>query len=116
MKIEELFEDWSQDSVLDKTELGDESLKIPKLHSKYYQRLVQERLILKKLEADMKQLKLGKWEFYTQGPSDESREKGWEMPAKGMILKQEVQWYMDADKDIIDVSRSEEHTSELQSH
>ena len=104
MKIEELFEDWSQDSVLDKTELGDESLKIPKLHSKYYQRLVQERLILKKLEADMKQLKLGKWEFYTQGPSDESREKGWEMPAKGMILKQEVQWYMDADKDIIDVS------------
>ena len=24
--------------------------------------------------------------------------------AKGMILKQEVQWYMDADKDIIDVS------------
>ena len=30
MKIEELFEDWSQDSVLDKTELGDESLKIPK--------------------------------------------------------------------------------------
>jgi hypothetical protein len=52
----------------------------------------------------MKQLKLDKWEFYTQGPTEETRDKGWELPAKGLILKQEMPMYMEADRDIIDLS------------
>jgi hypothetical protein len=52
----------------------------------------------------MKQLKLEKYEFYTQGPSKESQDKGWTVPAKGMILKQDLPIYMDADKDIIDLN------------
>ena len=36
MVLEEIYELWHKDSIIDKTELGDESLKIPQLHHKYF--------------------------------------------------------------------------------
>ena len=104
MKFEELFEEWKKDSEIDRTELANESLRIPKLHHKYYTVLVSERAQLKKLEAQMKQLKLSKYEFYSQGHTDESRALGWQLPAKGIILKADIPMYMEADKDIVDLS------------
>lgn len=104
MKLEDIYEEWKKDSEIDKTELGDESLKIPKLHHKYFQVYTSERLLLRKLEAEMKQLKLDKYEFYTQGPSRESQERGWDMPSRGMILKQEMPLYMEGDKHIVELS------------
>ena len=104
MKFEDIHAAWDKDSDIDKTELGDESLKIPKLHHKYYSMLVAERAVLRKLEADMKKLKLEKHEFYTQGHTEETKEKGWKLPARGMILKNDVPLYMDADQDLVDLS------------
>lgn len=104
MKIEDIFELWEKDSQIDRTELGDESLKIPQLHHKYFKIYSKERLLLRKLEADMKQLKLVKYEFYTQGPTDESHELGWIFPPAGKILKSEVSYYTEADQDIINLS------------
>lgn len=104
MKIEDIFTQWETDTQVDRTELGDEALKIPKLHHKYFQILVKEKMILRQYEADMKQLKLDKYEFYTQGPNEETKDKGWRLPAKGMILKNDLPMYMDADQDIINQS------------
>lgn len=104
MKIEDIFTQWEQDTQVDRTELGDEALKIPKLHHKYFQMLVKEKMILRQYEADLKQLKLDKYEFYTQGPNEETKDKGWRLPAKGMILKNDLPMYMDADQDIINQS------------
>ncbi len=104
MKLERIFEEWESDSVFDKTELGDESLKVAKLHHKYYRMLTQERITRRQLEADLKILKLEKHEFYTQGPSKESMDRGWVMPPIGKVIKSEVGNYMDADRDIIDIS------------
>jgi hypothetical protein len=104
MKLEEIYEEWKKDSEIDQTNLAEESIKIPKLHHKYFQVYSSEKLLLKKYEADMKALKLAKYEFYTQGPSKETQDKGWEMPARGMILKQEMPMYMEGDQDIIDMS------------
>jgi hypothetical protein len=104
MNIEEIIQLWQKDAEIDKTELGDESLKIPKLHHKYYQILITERLLLRKLESDMKQLKLNKYEFYKDGHNDETREKGWILPSKGMILKSDIPMYIDGDKDIVNLS------------
>jgi hypothetical protein len=101
MKLEEIQSLWEADSKIDRTELGDESLKIPQLHSKYFKIYSQERLVLRKLEAEMKQLRLAKHEFYTQGPTKESQDLGWELPPIGKILKSEVSVYIDADKDIV---------------
>ena len=104
MEIEEIMELWNTDTNVDRTELGDESLKIPKLHSKYYNILIKEKLSLRKLIEEMKRLKLDKYEFFTQGPSEETRDKGWRLPPKGMILKGDIPMYMDADQDIIDLN------------
>ena len=104
MKLDEIYAEWKKDSEIDMSALGDESLKIPKLHHKYFQVYSSEKLLLRKYEAELKQLKLAKYEFYTQGPSKESLERGWDMPAKGMILKQEMPMYLEGDKDIIDLS------------
>jgi hypothetical protein len=84
--------------------LAEESLKIPKLHHKYYSIYLSEKASLRKLESDLKKLKLEKYEFYTQGPTEETKAKGWKMPARGMILKADIPMYMDGDQEIIDLS------------
>jgi hypothetical protein len=104
MKLEEIYEQWDKDSSIDTTNLGNESIKIPSLHNKYFKVYTSEKLLLRKFEAEMKELKLEKYEFYTQGPTKESVEKGWSMPARGMILKQEMPMYMEGDKEIIALS------------
>jgi len=104
MKIEKIFEEWDADTDFDKTELGDEALKVSKLHHKYFRILSQERITRRSLEADLKVLRLEKFEFYTQGPSKESVERGWEMPPIGRVVKSEVNNYMEADRDIITLS------------
>ena len=57
MKLEEIFGEWEKDSKVDRTELGDVALNIPKLHHKYFKLFSHERLLLRKLEQDMKKLK-----------------------------------------------------------
>ena len=103
MKLEAIYEEWKKDSDIDKTELGDESLKIPKLHHKYFQVYTSEKLLLKKYEAEMRQLKLAKYEFYTMGPNEETP-KEWRLPPRGMVLKADIPMYMESDQDIIDLS------------
>jgi hypothetical protein len=100
MKVEEILSEWESDAQIDKTELADESLKIPKLHHKYYQILVNEKMTLKYYDIEYKKLRLQKHEFYTQGPSELSKEKGWKLPPKGLILKADIPMYMDGDEDL----------------
>jgi hypothetical protein len=104
MKIDDIYNEWEIDSQINRSELGEEALKIPKLHHKYFKIFTHERLQLRKYEAEMKQLKIEKLEFYTLGPTEESHEKGWKLPPQGKILKSEVNNYIEADKDIVNLS------------
>ena len=104
MKIEDIQNLWSQDSKIDHTELSTQALRIPSLHSKYFRIFTEERLRLRKYELDLKKLKLEKYEFYTQGPTEETRAKGWRLPPIGKVIKSEVNNYVDADDDIIQLT------------
>ena len=101
MKLDDIRNMWSLDAKIDSTELSHESLRIPSLHSKYYGIFTEERLRLRKYETDMKKLRLEKFEFYTQGPTKETLERGWTLPPVGRVIKSEVNNYIDADDDII---------------
>lgn len=101
MKIETIYEMWAEDSNIDRMDLGEESLKISSLHQKYSQIFAHEKIQLRKYEAQLKVLKLEKYEFYTQGPTQETQEKGWELPAIGKVIRSDVQQYIEADKDVI---------------
>lgn len=104
MNFESLFSEWEKDAEIDKTRLDDESLKIPKLHHKYYRYLVAEKSRLKKLEAEYKKLRLEKTEFLAQGHDEETKAKGWKLPPRGIVLKADIPMYLEADQDIIDMS------------
>lgn len=104
MTIDEILESWENDSNIDLTELDKESVSIPKLHHKYYQIYVKEKLLCKKYESEYKKLKLDKYEFYTQGHNEDTIKKGWELPAKGVIIKSDIPMYMEGDNDIISQS------------
>lgn len=104
VNFEELFTEWEKDSTIDKTKLDDESLRITKLHHKYYKFFVTEKSKFRQLENELKKLKFEKTEFYTQGHNEETRAKGWKLPAKGIIIKSDVPMYVEADPDIINIS------------
>lgn len=104
MKLDDIYQEWEKDSEINRNELGDEVLRIPKLHHKYFKIFTQERLTLRKLEFDLKQLKLEKFEFFTQGPTPEQHEKGWKLPPQGKILKSEANNYVDSDQEVIQLA------------
>jgi thymidylate synthase len=92
MNIDEIMSEWKTDSEIDVTELADESIKIAKLHQKYYEYLIKEKLLFKKNESDLKLLRLEKYEFYTQGHNEET------------LKKSEIPIYLEGDKDIINLN------------
>ena len=104
MKIEEIFSEWEVDSEIDRTRLDNDAVNTYKLHYKYHKIYTAEKLILYKRESEMKKLKFDKYEFYSQGPNEETISKGWVMPSKGMILKSDIPIYMEGDNDIIELS------------
>ena len=101
MKLEDIFAFWEQDSNINRDELDRESLNTAKLHHKYHKIYTNERLMLRKYEMDLKQLRLEKFEFYTQGPTKETMDKGWKLPPIGKILKADAGTYVDADPDVV---------------
>ena len=103
MKLDQIHEMWDIDSKIDPTELDRESLKISELHAKYFRIFNKERLVLLKFEKELTVLRKDKYEFYTQGPSDEHLKRGWTYPG-GKILKNEANIYIDSDHDVVELS------------
>ena len=104
MDLQEILDGWKVDSSIDATDLTAEGQKIYSLHSKYLDLWSRERLRLKSLELQEKTLKLEKYEFLIQGPSQETKEKGWNYPVSGKVLRQDVDLYREADKQIQELS------------
>lgn len=101
MKIEEIFDLWSEDSIIDPLNVSQSSIEIPKLHFKYYKIFSEERLLLKKYLEEKKQLILTKVEYYKGELSQEELiENKWE-PFMKRLLKTDIPQYIDADSDII---------------
>lgn len=104
MKLEDIQDQWEKDCIFDRTELGEESLKIPQLHSKYFKLFSHERLTQKKLEKQYKSLYKVKHEYYTGTISFEDLNSyGWE-PNPLKILKSDISIYLEADEDLMTIS------------
>ena len=104
MKLEEIQQQWERDSCIDRTELGEESLRIPQLHSKYYQIYSTERSMLRQLEYKMINLKRSKYEWYAGTISEEElKEKNWE-PNPLKILRSDIPMYLESDEEIVNLN------------
>jgi len=102
MQLDDILSEWRKDAEIDRTELGEEALKIPQLHSKYYNIYSKERLQLRRLESELKVLQKLKYEYYG-GTLDyeELKEQGWE-PNNLKILRADIPQYVDSDKEVIE--------------
>lgn len=119
MTLDEIYSQWEKDSKINRNDISDESIRVPELHHKYMKMLTPESLLLRKLKQEYKSLYKVKWEYYLGLLDyDTMKELGWE-PISLKILKQDVDIYLDSDKDLQTISTKiaiqEEKTSALES-
>lgn len=97
MKLEDIYTEWEKDSKIDNSDLGNESLKIPQLHYKYYKLLSMERLRKVQYENELKDLKKDLQEYYTVGLSEEDlKARGWTpypklLPKVNEVVRQHIE-------------------------
>ena len=105
---------WEQDSKLDPARLDNTSLESAKLHAKYLQLFDNARLMLKKKEIQMNELKLLKWRYYAgKMTKAEMDDLGWDYdPFHGATkpMKTELNQYIDADPDVSKLKLKVEYT------
>lgn len=112
MKLDEIQTLWGEDCNIVDDMLDEEALKIPRLHQKYYKIYTTERLLLKKLQADLKIFQQIKYEYYSGEMAQEDlNERGWE-PYPKRVLKADIPRYVDSDKDIIERTLKIAHQQE----
>ena len=101
MNIQDIYESWEQDSVFERDQLSEESIKVPQLHSKYMKILSQERMRSKVAAHDYKKLYKIKHEYYRGDIDMETlKQYSWE-PFNLKVLRQDLDMYIDQDDDII---------------
>jgi len=101
MNINEIQSMWKDDSFVDPDNLHLESLKIPQLHSKYYEIFNNILLLKKKALEDKNKLRLKKYEYYT-GKAEPEEYK--DVSQKKIRDKEHLQNCMNADEDISNAS------------
>lgn len=104
MTLDDILNEWAEDSKIDIEELHAESIRTPQLHSKYMTFLVNARVRTMKFEREYKDLRMQKKIFFMQGHNNETMEHRWVMPAKGKLTNAEVVEYLDVDEHIVNAA------------
>lgn len=98
MNINQIEEMWKEDSQIDPDNLHLESLKIPNLHSKYYE-IYNNISLLKKLEENKySELQKDKWLYYS-GKADPEVYK--QFPFDYRVLKADLDKFLNSDSELI---------------
>ena len=112
MTFDELQQLAEKDLKIDNLQLDIESLKTPQLHNKYLNFLLDEKLILAKIESEFRIHRKIKWLYYTGKMSmEELEEREWE-PFALNILKQDLDKFIDSDDEIVVLSNKVEYQKE----
>ena len=101
MTLDEIRKEVERDTKINPTDLDLESLKIPQLHGKYLNFLLDERLVLAQIQADAAITLRTKWEYYTGKMSREELESRGLEQFSLKILRQDLDLYIDSDSDVI---------------
>jgi len=100
MSIDELREQWKSDCQINEENLSGEALRIPMLHSKYLNELIQYKLKQTKVQLDIAQLRALKGRYFRgELTSEELKERGWDQWSY-RTLKSDIDGLLEADPDI----------------
>lgn len=103
--LELLMDEWKHDSKVDDSQLSEEVIKTANLHSKYLNILIDHKLKSRNYDIKYNKEKLFKWEYYTgKLNSDPILETKKLEPIRHKIMKSDIQQYLDADQELINIS------------
>tara|TARA_R110000868_G_scaffold124490_10_gene329168 strand:+ start:22553 stop:22999 length:447 start_codon:yes stop_codon:yes gene_type:complete len=114
--LDELHDEWEKDGDVDKTEIGDELLKIPRLHAKYLRILSYHNSQSKELGINYTKAKKIRYEYY-QGDlnnPDDLAKYGFD-PMVKRILKTEIPLYIESDATLLSIIRKKNMHDEIAS-
>lgn len=100
-RLAKIQTEWETDAKLDRTELGTESIKIPKLHSKYWNAFCCERKVLRGIEADFNVLFRDLHAYYSGVLDQETMQQRRWSPNPLKILRTDVEMYINGNEDFI---------------
>ncbi len=101
--IDELLKQWTNDAIIDESNINRELLNIPKLHAKYIQIMFEYKKFALKCKFDYDKLKNIKTEYYSGNLDYESlKEYGWQ-PFDLKLMKNGVERYLSSDEDLIKI-------------
>ena len=100
--LNEIQDEWSIDCKVNELNLGQESTRIPELHSKYLNQLTTFKLQLRKSQSDLLSLRRVKWKYF-RGELDqkELNNLGWDQYLGNAPLNNQMNEYLDTDADVI---------------
>lgn len=116
MKIthENILEEWSKDSEIDKSDISNEFLRVSKLHSKYLRYHILSKDLVEKYKSKYNQLRNVKIEYYNGRLSKEELDHyKWEPFQLKIKLKSEIESYLESDKDLIELIKSKIYFEQL---
>ena len=102
ISLQELQEMWQEDCKVDQLNLGQESTRIPELHSKYLNHLTTLRLQCRKAQSELLKHRRLKWKYY-RGELDqkELNDLGWDQYLGNAPLNNQMNDFLDTDPDVI---------------
>ena len=100
MKLEDIQAAIEQDSKINDAKLDQESLKIPELHSKYYNIFMDELRRMKLLESEYSRLKKDRVEYYL-GLAQEDVYRA--EPLHRKVMRQDLDLYLESDTKLADL-------------
>lgn len=101
LSLEQLIEEWSNDSPWDATELTKELSRIPVLHQKYTTQLTLHSLSVKMINFEIAKMRKLKTDYYNGRMNREQLDQlNWQ-PFNLILKTNDWQVYLDADIDLI---------------
>lgn len=98
MNLEQLQDQWKEDSVIDTDLYCEESIKIPQLHMRYMEYYNTFSLMRKDREGEMRSLIKEKWIYYKgKAPSTVYKEMPFDLK---LTDKKELEMFITADDDV----------------
>lgn len=104
MKLTDIQQEWEKDAQIDEMNLGRESIRTPLLHSKYITLMSKVRLLSRKAESDYWNCRRLKYRYYRgELTKQELEEAGWHQFQGNKPLKNEMDEFLQCDKDLIEL-------------
>ena len=99
MNLDIIQEQWSKDSIIDSDLYGEESVKIARLHAKYFEYMNTFNAMKIEQEAKLKSLLKEKWKYYKgKAPATVYREVPFDLK---LTSREEVETFINGDSDVI---------------